>query len=173
MPKSHPKSQDPPLETPLAVDPVLEQLATAEAERDALKGELLRVMAEAQNIQRRMRQQAEEARKFAAEPLVRQVLPVLDNFERTIRAAEEGASPEAVLDGVRAVDRQLRKALEAVGVARIESVGGQFDPHLHEAIDIEVSESHDEDAITAELEPGYSMHGRVIRPARVRVAHKP
>ena len=151
-------------------DALIQQLTT---ERDQLKDQLLRVMAEAQNVQRRLRQSMEEDRKFAAKPLVERLLPVLDSFERSLDAAEKGASFESLLDGVRVVDKQLRQALEAANVKRIESIGKTYDPEVHEALLSHETDEHPEDTVTDEIESGYTMHGRVVRPAKVRVSKKP
>lgn len=115
----------------------------------------------------------DEDRKFAAKPLVERLLPVLDSFERSLDAAEKGASFESLLEGVRVVDKQLRQALETVQVKRIESVGKPYDPEVHEALLSHETDEHPEDTVTDEIESGYTMHGRVVRPAKVRVSKKP
>jgi molecular chaperone GrpE len=150
-----------------------DQVAKLQAEVASLRDQMVRSMAEAQNIQRRMREQHEESLKFASQPLVTALLPVLDNLERSLASLEMGASPEKVLEGVRAIDRQLRSALASVNVERISAVGQPFDPELHEALTTTVSEEHEENTVTGEIEPGYRMQGRVIRPARVQVSKKP
>ena len=142
-------------------------------ERDSLKDEMIRALAEAQNIQRRLREQHADALKFASEPLVQELLPVLDNFERTIKAFEGGATAEQIIKGVQQVEKQLRQALNKVNVERIDSVGKKFDPEIHEALTTVVSDELDEDTVTSEIDAGYMMQGRVIRPARVQVSKKP
>lgn len=165
--------QEPTEAGPNVVDPKDAQILQLTEERDRLKDQLLRTMAEAQNVQRRMRSTMEEERKFAAQPLVERLLPVLDSFERSLAAADKGASFEALIDGVKAVDKQLRQALEAVQVQRIQSVGKAYDPEVHEALLSHETDEHPEDTVTDEIESGYTMHGRVIRPAKVRVSKKP
>ncbi|MBS1723056.1 MAG: nucleotide exchange factor GrpE [Armatimonadetes bacterium] len=167
-----PATADASVATP-AVDAKDAQIAELTNERDALKDQLLRAMAEAQNVQRRLRQQMDESRRFASQPLVEKLLPVLDSFERSVAAAEKGSSVEALLEGVRAVERQLRAALETVEVKRIESVGKPYDPEYHEALVALETDEHAEDTVLDEIEAGYTMHGRVVRPAKVRVAKKP
>ncbi|MCW5937588.1 MAG: nucleotide exchange factor GrpE [Fimbriimonadaceae bacterium] len=149
------------------------QVTALQSEKEALKDQLLRAMAEAQNVQRRIRAQAEEDKKFAVLPLVEMLLPVLDNLERTMRAAEQGASLEKLLEGVGAVDRQLRRALESASVNQIDAHGRQFDPEHHEALAELPSEEHNEGTVAEVLETGYTLHGRVVRPARVKVTTKP
>ncbi len=150
-----------------------EQVSKLQDEVTKLRDQMVRSMAEAQNIQRRMREQHAEALKYAAQPLVTSLLPVLDNLERSLASLEMGASPEKVLEGVRAIDRQLRQVLASLNVERIAAVGQEFDPEVHEALTTTMSEEHQENTVLAEIEPGYRMHGRVIRPARVQVSKKP
>lgn len=159
--------------TEVAVDPRDEQIRQLQEECSHLKDQMLRSMAEAQNVQRRLRQQIEDDKKFAGQGLVERILPVLDSFERTLLAAESGASAESLLDGVRIVDKQLRSALELSEVIRIPSVGNAFNAELHDAIAVLETEEIPDDVITDEIESGFTMHGRVIRPAKVRVARKP
>ena len=156
-----------------AADPRDEEIGRLRDENAGLRDQMVRSMAEAQNIQRRMREQHAEALKFAAEPLVAALLPVLDNLERSVASLEFGASPDKVLEGVKVIDRQLRQALASLKVERIEAVGKRFDPAVHEALSTVVSEDHEEGTVVAEIEPGYRMNGRVVRPARVQVSKKP
>lgn len=158
---------------PEAAEPEEDPVEALKAERDQLQAQLLRALADLQNFRKRAVQEREEIRKFATEALVRDLLPVLDNFERTLQAAESGASAESLLEGVKAVDRQLRSVLEGVRLARINAVGELFDPERHEAIALDVSHEHEEeDRVIDEVEPGYTMGDKVVRPARVRVSKK-
>lgn len=140
---------------------------------DEAKDQLLRTVAEMQNVQRRMRQQFDTDRKYGAEPLVRDLIPVLDNFDRTLQAAESGASAESILEGIRAVERQISKALRDHSIERIPAVGLPFDPERHDAVVTVESVDHEDETIIDELESGYTLHDRVIRPAKVRVAKRP
>ncbi|MBL8065809.1 MAG: nucleotide exchange factor GrpE [Chthonomonadaceae bacterium] len=142
-------------------------------ERNVLKDQLLRVMAEAQNVQRRLRQQMEDDRKFAVQPLVEKLLPVLDNFERSLASADKGASVESLMDGFRAIERQFRQALESASVHRVPAVGANYDPEIHEALVVLETDDHPSDTVVDEIESGYTLHGRVVRPAKVRVAKRP
>ncbi|MCB0826391.1 MAG: nucleotide exchange factor GrpE [Fimbriimonadaceae bacterium] len=142
-------------------------------ERDGLKDQMIRAMAEAQNIQRRMRTQIEETRKFGPEGLLRELIPVLDNLSRSLDAAEKGANLDALLEGVRAVEKQMLKAFENAGAKRIEAEGQPFDPHLHEAVVTHPTDEVPEETVLNELESGFVFHDRVLRPAKVRVSQKP
>ncbi|QYK53993.1 MAG: nucleotide exchange factor GrpE [Fimbriimonadaceae bacterium] len=148
-------------------------VAKLKAEVAALNDALMRTMAESQNIQRRLRNQMEQDRKYANESLMKEMIPVLDNFDRSIAAAQRGASPEAVIDGVVAVDKSLRRALEQFGLTRLEVVGKPFDPAIHEAIVAVETTEITPDTVTDELEAGYILADRVVRPARVRVSKAP
>jgi molecular chaperone GrpE len=149
-----------------------EQIQRAHDERDQLRDQLLRTMADFQNFRKRAEQDKQQIRQYATENLVADLLPVLDNFERTIAAFESGASAESLIEGVKAVDRQLRTVLESQRVTRIQSHGQPFDPDLHEALGSVESDEHPENTVVAEVQPGYRMGDKVIRPARVRVAKK-
>lgn len=149
------------------------KVAELTQERDVIRDQLVRTLADLQNARRRAQQEREDMRRFATESLVRDLLPVLDNFERTVAASEQGATLEALVDGVRMVEKQLRLVLEGVSVQRMQVLGAEFDPELHEAIGSEPREDVEEGSIVTEIEAGYVMNSRVIRPARVRVATRP
>lgn len=142
-------------------------------ERNQLQDQLLRTMADFQNYRKRQEDQRKQLEMFATERLVRALLPVLDNFERALTSFSAGASPESIDEGLKAIDRQLRQILEGQNVTRIPALGQIFDPEVHEALALEPSEEHEDNTVIGELEPGYKMGEKVIRPARVRVARKP
>lgn len=117
-------------------------------------------------LERNARREAEETRG----KLVQELLPVLDNLDRTIRAAQGGRSDPALLEGVRLVRQQLEGVLRGYGVERIEALGQRFDPAVHEAIGmIAVDDPQRHGAVVHQAEPGYRMSGRLLRPARVSV----
>jgi len=146
------------------------QMAKLQNELNETKEQLLRTMADFQNFRRRNQEQSSQLRQFANESFVTALLPVLDNFERTVIHAQNGATAEQVMAGVRAVEGQLRGVLEGQNVKRIPSVGQPFDPEVHEAIAMEASTEHAPNTVTVEVQPGYRMGERVIRPATVKVA---
>ena len=142
-------------------------------ELNELKDQLLRTMADFQNFRKRAQQDKLFTQKIATENLVRDLLPVLDNFERTVSAAGQGATLESLLEGVRMVHKQMTGILSQRNLERIKTVGEPFDPEFHEAIGMETRDDVEDGTITVELEAGYRMADRTIRPARVRVAKKP
>lgn len=150
-----------------------EIIAKLKEENDGLKDAMMRTMAEAQNIRRRTQEQMAAERKYGAENLVRELLPVLDNFARTLQAVEKGASLESLTDGVASIEKQMMKALESAGVMKIESAGQPFDPEIHEALVTHETDEHPDETVLDEIEAGYKLHDRIIRPARVRVSKKP
>ena len=149
-----------------------ETLLKLEAERDSYKDQLLRSLADFQNYRKRVEADKQALRTSAKESVVLDLIGVLDNFERTITAVDSGATLESVIEGIKLIERQLRQMLEQHGVKKIDSHGRPFDPELHEAISVEVSEEHDENTVTAELASGYKLADKVIRPARVKVSKK-
>jgi len=143
----------------------VDDLRSALEERDA---QYLRLAADFENFRRRSAQESIDRARYASEAAAVVLLPVLDNLQRAIQHAPEG---DPMVDGVRMVARQFEDALRSVGVSPIEAVGTPFDPSLHEAIGGEDSPDVEVDTVSAELQPGYRIHDRVLRPALVRVAH--
>jgi molecular chaperone GrpE len=134
---------------------------------------LLRALAEADNIRRRAQRDREDAVRFAAEGLVRDLIPVLDNLDRALAAARGAGEASGIVDGVELIRREFLKVLERNGVTRYSAVGQRFDPNQHEAIARVVSIDKEPDTVVSETVPGYSLRGRVIRPAQVAVAGAP
>ncbi len=144
-----------------------EQLAALEAERDEHLNDLKRVAAEFENYRKRVARDQESLVARAHERLVKELLPVLDDLERALAAAEE--HEEAKLEeGVRLVHRELADARAREGLAEIET-NGVFDPHVHEAL---LSQPSDQDvgSVLEVVQKGYRLGDRVLRPARVVVA---
>jgi molecular chaperone GrpE len=156
------EAENSPVETGLE-----EQVAALEIERDEYLNDLKRVAAEFENYRKRVLRDQESLVARAHERLVKELLPVLDDLERALAAAEE--HEEAKLeDGVRLVHRELKAALDREGLAEIET-DGVFDPHVHEALLSQPSEA-EEGSVLEVLQKGYKLGDRVLRPARVVVA---
>jgi molecular chaperone GrpE len=149
-------------------EPTLEeQVAALEAERDEHLNDLKRVAAEFENYRKRVARDQESLVARAHERLVKELLPVLDDLERALAAAEE--HEEAKLEeGVRLVHRELAGALRREGLAEIDT-NGQFDPHVHEALLSQPSDA-EEGSVIEVVQKGYTLGDRVVRPARVVVA---
>ena len=144
-----------------------ERLVVLELERDEYLNDLKRVAADFENYRKRVARDQEGLAARAHERLVKELLPVLDDLERALAAAEE--HEEATLEeGVRLVHRELADALAREGLAEIET-NGVFDPHVHEAL---LSQPSDQDvgSVLEVVQKGYRLGDRVLRPARVVVA---
>lgn len=152
------------------LDATAELIGRTEKERDDYRDQLVRTLAEFQNYRKRVQSEQAQIRQFATESLVTDLLPVLDNFERSLSALESGANTEKVIEGIVMVDRQLRSILEAQSLTRLYPHLEPFDPEQHDAIAIEAGSEHPEDTIVTVIEPGYKLGDKVIRPARVKVA---
>jgi len=147
-----------------------EQLAAVEAERDEHLNDLKRVAAEFENYRKRVARDQESLVARAHERLVKELLPVLDDLERALAAAEKHEEGK-LEEGVRLVHRSLEEALRREGLAEIET-SGRFDPHVHEALLSQPSDA-EEGSVLEVLQKGYRLGDRVIRPARVVVAAPP
>jgi len=150
------------------VEEEVDPLADATRERDEYLDSLQRLKAEFDNYRKRAAREQLEFASRAAERLVKELLPVLDDLERALDAAEE--HEEAKLEeGVRLVHRALADALQKEGLAEIET-DGRFDPHVHEALLTQPDDDVESGAILDVLQKGYRLGDKVLRPARVIVA---
>ncbi|HET9050491.1 MAG TPA: nucleotide exchange factor GrpE [Candidatus Dormibacteraeota bacterium] len=149
-------------------DPDPEGLS-AEAAGDLLT-RYTRLAADFDNFRKRTAREQGERLRYAAEPAARALLPVLDNLRRAVDAAPEDADG-SLLEGIRFTVRQFEDALESVGVQHIDALGKPFDPAWHEAVAGEESDAVTVDTVVDELQRGYRIGDRVVRPSVVRVAH--
>jgi molecular chaperone GrpE len=158
---------------PIDVDPTeLDPGALAQAEAAEYREHLLRLQAEFDNFRKRtMRQQTDQLER-ASEPLLRRLLEVLDEFDLALMAADRTADHEQFLRGVELVYAKLRDILEAEGLQRIDAEGKPFDPELHEALMHSEGDGDGELVVDDIFRQGYTLKGRVIRPAGVRVGRK-
>ena len=148
-----------------AADP----LATMAVERDEYLDHLQRLTAEFDNYRKRVRRDTEELRLRAAEGVVESLLPVMDNMQRALRAAEEHEEGQ-LIQGVELVSGQLSSVMASHGLEQVQTeVGAPFDPTVHEAVLTQPSDEFEEGSIARVLEPGYLLHGRLLRAAKVIV----
>lgn len=170
-----PESAPAPQQASPAETALREQLAKLQAERDELFNTLVRRQADFENYRKRIeRERREDAERIAA-GVVTDLLPVLDALERAIASLppeEEGPAGE-YRRGFELIRQQLSKVLESYKVARIPAVGQRFDPHIHQAIERVETAEHPEGMVLEELQAGYKMRDRVLRPSIVRVAALP
>jgi molecular chaperone GrpE len=145
------------------------QLQEKEAELEEVNKRYLRLAADFDNFRKRTRQEMEEIRRFAARDLLQELLPVLDNFERALASART-VFPENVVTGIDMIYRQFLNVLSQNGLKPIEAVGKQFDPAYHEAFEQVDTDQWPDGSIIEEVRKGYLLHGKVLRPALVKVA---
>lgn len=135
--------------------------------------EYVRAVAEFDNTKKRLHREKEEFAKYAAESLVRELLPILDSLDQALVAVDKQSDPQSVIKGVHLIYRQLLGLLNKEGVARIPTVGEPFDPHRHEAVaQVDAQDGVKDQTVVEEVQVGYTMHGKIIRPAMVKVAKK-
>ncbi|MBI4970265.1 MAG: nucleotide exchange factor GrpE [Candidatus Omnitrophica bacterium] len=148
-----------------------QMLAKQAKELEELRDKMLRTAADYENAKKRAVREKDEFLKFANERLIREFLPVLDNLDRAIvHAKTHKDSRESILQGVEIIQKHLFEMLKSHGLERQEVIGKKFDPHQHEALgEIEHKEAPEE-TILEELEGGYTFQGRLLRPAKVRIA---
>ena len=133
---------------------------------------MLRVSAEFENYKKRTARENEEFRKYATQSLIKDLLPVIDNLELALKssAATDGSAGTSLIDGVELTRREILRIFENHQVRPIEALGAAFDPTYHEAVMREETDEHSENTVVGELQKGYLMHDRLIRPAMVVVA---
>lgn len=148
-------------------------LAESQREVQDLKDRLQRLAADFSNYQKRMQRRLEGEKREAVRSFLRDLLPVIDNFERALASADEGGDPEAFRQGVRMVHAQLLAALAQHGVEPIDAAGRRFDPEHHEAVAHVPSEEHPSGHVIDEVQRGYRHGDRTLRPSRVAVSRGP
>ena len=146
------------------------ELKEAKTQTDDYYNRLQRLQAEFDNFRKRTFKEKEELVKYASERVVRELLPVIDNFERALEAAKNTQDFAALAQGVEMIFRQLNGVLGKEGLAEIEAVGQAFDPNLHEAIMQVDSEEHPANTVVEEVQKGYYLKDKVLRPSMVKVS---
>lgn len=180
--KLHPHAKDKakePERTPLETE-LENKLKEEKARREAAEAKLVGVQAKFEELKTQMERETQEMRgrmQKALEDRAKQaqfnfliaLLPVLDNLNLAIQASETDASFEHLLDGVKGTARSFEQALISVGVEAVPSIGADFNPEVHEAIDMAETDAENDGKITAEYSSGYKFGDRLLRPARVQV----
>jgi molecular chaperone GrpE len=148
------------------------ELAKLTADLEELRQTMLRRQADFDNYRKRIEKERFEDAKRATARLIEGLIPVIDGFEHALAAHRE-AEYENYRKGFELIYKQLLDHLTKLGVERLDPVGKPFDPHLHQAVDRAETKDHDDGTILQVFQPGYVFHGRVLRPAMVRVAIHP
>ncbi len=144
--------------------------ANAVDEREQLRDRLLRTTAEFDNFRKRVDRDRREMADRAAESLLLDLLPVVDDLERALAAEATGEGAEAYRRGVELIHKQLTELLARRGVKVLDALGADFDPHLHQAVASEQADGHRDGEVIAVLRTGYLLNDRLLRPAMVKVA---
>lgn len=143
-------------------------------EKSTLYDQMLRRQAEFENNRRRLDKERGDFYQRTRAELLLELLPVLDNFDRALMSLETSdGDASALRHGVELIHKQLKDALAKLGLQPLEAVGKTFDPNVHEAVTVEPSDEHTENTVIEELERGYKLGDRLLRPAKVRVAANP
>jgi molecular chaperone GrpE len=144
--------------------------ALLRAELEAAKDRALRCHAELDNYRKRAARELEEKLRYANLPLLRDLLPVLDNVERAIQAAQQNTDAGALLDGFKMVQQQVEEVLKRHHCRQIEALHSPFDPHVHHAVMQQPSDEHPANTVLMVTQTGYQLHDRVVRPSQVIVS---
>ena len=158
-----------------APDPLAELMAerdAAMAEAADWKGRAYRVTADLDNVRKRFGKEREELRKYAAENLLKDLLPVIDNLERAVGHAEANG-PDGLVDGVQMVLRQFNSTLKSKGAESFNALGQPFDPQIHEAMTEMPTAEYEPGHVASVFQRGWRLNGRLVRPAMVVVAKAP
>jgi molecular chaperone GrpE len=149
-----------------------EEINRLKEECAAYYDQYLRSLAEAENIRKRALREKEEYVKFAAVPVIKKVLLVMDDLERALAMSESNQDFEGLYKGLQMIAKRMEDLIQEEGVEAIEAVGKPFDPQFHQPLMVEASSDHPENTVIEELQKGYILHGRVIRPSLVKVSSK-
>ncbi len=150
-----------------------ETLVKKNEEIKQLQDRVLRMAAEMDNTRKRLERERSDGISYANESLIRELLPVMDNLERAVQHGEKGPSCQGLLEGVKMTLKNMGDVLAKFGCASFESMGKPFDPKYHEAVMQQESAEHPEKTVIQELQKGYTLRERLVRPAMVVVSKTP
>jgi molecular chaperone GrpE len=154
-----------------AVDPapaLADEIVELRKDRDALQDRLLRQAAEFDNYRKRIDRERRDLSEFAAADILQDLLPIVDDFERALKVDAPGSEPYR--QGLEIIHRALLEMLRKRGVITVDSVGADFDPHVHQAVSYEEAPDKRDGEVIAEFRRGYRLGDRLLRPAMVKVA---
>ena len=172
-PDYDPAAQVPGQDTPDPVVSIDAELAAAQAQLQEAREAQLRALAEMENVRKRAQRDVESAHRFAVERFAADMIEVRDTLELGLAAA--GAAPEAAkfVEGSQATLRMVDKAFERAGIAVVDPIGQSFNPELHEAIMAQPTADQPVGSVLAVVQKGFTLNGRLLRPARVVIARSP
>ncbi|MCI0348489.1 MAG: nucleotide exchange factor GrpE [Acidobacteriales bacterium] len=162
------RAADEPQQPASATGDELQKLRT---ERDSLLDRLARVQAEFENYRKRSAREQQDFREYAVADALKSLLPVLDSFELALKNASAKADEGGMRSGLELMRKQFQDALAKLGVREIEARGAAFDPQWHQAVEMVETDQAEDNHVLEELQRGYKLKDRLLRPAMVRVAH--
>lgn len=139
---------------------------------EEFKDEYQRAYAELENARKRFAKERDDYVRFANEGLLEEIIYVIDNFDRALDHMNGTQKVESVLEGIKMIQKQFHLLLEQRGVTKIEAAGKKFDPAFHEAVEHLESEESEDGMVIEEVQPGYLLNGRLLRPSAVKVGKK-
>jgi molecular chaperone GrpE len=158
-------------------DELIEELKRSLEEKEeaskALQEKMLYLQAEFENFKRLKNKEKQDILKFGNETLIKELLPVLDNLDRALDHASNTGDFKSIHEGVKIIANEFLKVLERAGIERVEALGKKFDPNFHEAFLQEEKEDIEPDMVVTEMQKGYLLNGRLIRPSMVAISKKP
>lgn len=141
-------------------------------EKELYYDKYLRLQAEFDNAKKRFEKDKSDLLRYSNDGFLLEFMPILDNLEAAEKHIKEAKDFKAVQEGVDIIQVQIQRFLKDIGVERVKTVGEKFDPHVHEAIEIEDTKDGDDGIVITELKPGYKLNGRLLRPASVKISKK-
>jgi len=141
-------------------------------ERDLYYDKYLRLQAEFDNAKKRFEKDRGDLLRYANDAFLLEFMPILDNLEAAEKHIKEAKDFKAVQEGVDIIQAQIQRFLKDIGVERVKTAGEKFDPHVHDAIEVDETGKGDDGVIIEELKPGYKLNGRLLRPASVKISKK-
>ena len=156
-----------------AVEELRKTLEEKEESFKELNNRYLYLQADFENFKKIKAKEKQDLLKFGNEVLIKELIPVIDNLERAIDHANKTEGGKGIIEGIQITLNEFLKVLERSGIEGVEAVGRKFDPNLHEALFQEEREDVEPDIVISELQKGYVLNGRLLRPARVSVSKQP
>ena len=169
-PEVEPEIQNEPAQEKTAEQRLMEELLLQQAEARKNYDLYLRALAEVENIKKRSQRDREEYLKYSGTTLIKKLLPIIDDLHRAMEVSRTSKDFEVLSKGIEMTARNLDELLKGEGVKPIESVGKPFDPQFHQALSVEESPDYPESTVIEQLQTGYILHDRVIRPSLVKVS---
>ena len=152
------------------IERLKKELEEAKAQASENYDRFLRLYAEFDNYRKRVAREKAELVRYGNEELLKELLPVLDNLERALEHAKKGGDPKAIVEGVELILDQFQAVLKRFGVETIRAIGERFDPERHEAVGEQEAEGAEPGEVILEVQKGYMLNDRLLRPAKVVVA---